>query len=133
MKKGLLILAGILAVGPLWMWFTLYTTLVSPAKEAVRGIEPTAEEIDYWQSPAETRARGAGDCEDFAILIAEKYYKEGLPFRMAIIDLGDSKHMVLQVGAYYIDSVRPRLMLVSRNPPIWTCDYEYLQRKLNGI
>ena len=132
MKKGILMLLLILSAGPIFMYYTLYTTLISPAKEAVKGIQPIAEEVDYWQTEAETRLRGAGDCEDFSILIGERYKAEGLPFRFVVIDMGDAEHMVLQVGAYYIDSVRPKLMRIGRYPAIWSCTYTEMQKILKS-
>jgi predicted transglutaminase-like cysteine proteinase len=68
------------------------------------------KQADYWASPAETLARGLGDCDDFAIV---KYYlllKLGVPAEtMQIVVLNDTQqnilHAVLAVeqdGAHYI-------------------------------
>ena len=40
------------------------------------------EKRDHWQSPAQTRARGTGDCEDKSFLLQEQLYKNGFDARV---------------------------------------------------
>jgi len=118
MKRTILILLIIFAAGPIFLYSTVWSVLIPPAREAIAGIRPVADKTDYWQQGWETRQRGAGDCEDFAILIGERYEQDGIGFRMAVIDMGNGPHMVLLTGGYYIDSIRPKLIPIKKYPAI---------------
>lgn len=127
--KTIIVMMVLLLLIPVFMFGTIWTSLIPPAREAVKGILPVADRTDYWQKGWETRARGAGDCEDFGALIAERYAKDGIGFRMAIIDMGRGPHMVLLVGAFYIDSVRPRLIPAKKYTPLVIYSWEEFQRR----
>jgi predicted transglutaminase-like cysteine proteinase len=69
---------------------------------------------DFWASPLETLSRGAGDCEDFAILKMSALLKAGIPASsMSLVVLQSRSkgafHAVLSVstssGAYILDNV----------------------------
>lgn len=69
--------------------------------------------VDHWATPTETLARGAGDCEDFAILKMTALMREGVPAKsLSVVVLHDSRHMayhaVLAVatseGRYILDN-----------------------------
>lgn len=125
MIKFLAVLIVCILMIPAGMYLYLYSVLIPPAREAVVGILPVPDRVDYWQSPAETRERGAGDCEDFTALIAEKYDQLGIPFSVCIIEEPQGEHMLLMVGAYYVDSVWPKLIKIKdHNQPIYTMTYK---------
>lgn len=71
--------------------------------------------LDHWAKPAEILNRGAGDCEDFAILKMAALVDAGVPAQsMSMIVLQDSQkgvfHAVLSVatgsGIFILDNVR---------------------------
>lgn len=75
---------------------------------------------DYWATPAEMAAKGAGDCEDFAIAKYWLLRSIGVPDdRLQMVLLQDTRrqlfHAVLVVhtasGAYVLDNVTNRLRL----------------------
>ena len=70
--------------------------------------------LDYWATPAETLARGIGDCEDFAILKMAALIKAGVPAQsMSLVVLQDRElkvfHAVLSVatqsGNFILDNL----------------------------
>lgn len=70
--------------------------------------------LDYWATPAETLARGIGDCEDFAILKMAALIKAGIPAQsMSLVVLQDRElkvfHAVLSVatqsGNFILDNL----------------------------
>jgi len=130
--KGAIIFLLLIFVGvPVAMVSYVYHGLVPPAKEAIEGMVYVSDVTDHWQSADESRIRGAGDCDDFTGLIAEKYYQLGIPFRVVIIDGVHAQHMVLQVGGVYVDSVRPRLIRITkRNQPLVSYTYKEFKRHL---
>lgn len=71
--------------------------------------------LDHWAKPDEILKRGAGDCEDFAILKMAALLDAGIPAQsMSLVVLQDSKkgvfHAVLSVatgsGTFILDNVR---------------------------
>ena len=71
--------------------------------------------LDHWAKPAEILKRGAGDCEDFAILKMAALLDAGIPARsMSLVVLQDRQkgvfHAVLSVatgsGTFILDNVR---------------------------
>ena len=71
--------------------------------------------LDHWAKPGEILKRGAGDCEDFAILKMAALLDAGIPAHsMALVVLQDSQkgvfHAVLSVttgnGTFILDNVR---------------------------
>jgi predicted transglutaminase-like cysteine proteinase len=71
--------------------------------------------LDHWAKPAEILKRGAGDCEDFAILKMAALVDAGIPAQsMSLVVLQDSEkgvfHAVLSVatgsGTFILDNVR---------------------------
>ena len=71
--------------------------------------------VDHWAKPAEILQRGAGDCEDFAILKMAALLSAGIPAQsMALVVLQDHHkgvfHAVLSVstgsGTFILDNVR---------------------------
>ena len=71
--------------------------------------------VDYWAKPAEILGRGAGDCEDFAILKMAALLAAGIPAQsMSLVVLQDHHkgvfHAVLSVatgsGTFILDNVR---------------------------
>lgn len=82
----------------------------------------TTGQVDHWSSPIETLARGAGDCEDYAIAKYFSLIVAGVPsarLRMVYVkaDLGGSvrAHMVL---AYYPRPEAEPLILDNLDPVI---------------
>ncbi len=82
----------------------------------------TAGQVDHWSSPIELLARGAGDCEDYAIAKYFSLIAAGVPsarLRMVYVkaDLGGSvrAHMVL---AYYPRPDAEPLILDNLDPEI---------------
>ncbi len=70
--------------------------------------------LDYWAKPAEILSRGAGDCEDFAILKMSALIKAGVPAQsMSLVVLQDASrgvfHAVLSVatqsGTFILDNL----------------------------
>ncbi|MEJ6781688.1 transglutaminase-like cysteine peptidase [Aminobacter sp. Piv2-1] len=70
--------------------------------------------LDYWATPAETLARGIGDCEDFAILKMAALIKAGVPAQsMSLVVLQDRElkvfHAVLSIatqsGNFILDNL----------------------------
>lgn len=71
--------------------------------------------LDHWAKPTEILKRGAGDCEDFAILKMAALLAAGIPAQsMSLVVLQDSQkgvfHAVLSVttgsGTFILDNVR---------------------------
>lgn len=71
--------------------------------------------LDHWAKPTEILKRGAGDCEDFAILKMAALVDAGIPAQsMSLVVLQDSEkrvfHAVLSVatgsGTFILDNVR---------------------------
>ncbi len=82
----------------------------------------TTGQVDHWSSPIELLARGAGDCEDYAIAKYFSLIAAGVPsarLRMVYVkaDLGGSfrAHMVL---AYYPQPNAEPLILDNLDPEI---------------
>jgi predicted transglutaminase-like cysteine proteinase len=74
--------------------------------------------LDYWADPAETLSRGAGDCEDFAILKMAALERLGVPSQsMSLVVLRDRSrnvfHAVLAVatsaGNFILDIMDDRV------------------------
>jgi len=130
MKKGILIILLIMFIGPVSAGIIIYNSLIPPAKEAIRGIRPVPDEVEYWQTPHETKVRGKGDCEDLAFLIAERYEADGICFQPVIINMGQGPHMVIHVGAFYVDSIRPRLIPAGRYKIVKAYDWKKLKGRL---
>ena len=75
--------------------------------------------IDHWAGPAETLARGRGDCEDFAILKMAALRAAGVPVKsMSLVVLLDRRrglfHAVLLVstdqGRFVLDNLRQAVL-----------------------
>lgn len=75
--------------------------------------------IDHWAGPAETLARGRGDCEDFAILKMAALHAAGVPIKsMSLVVLLDRErslfHAVLLVstdqGRFVLDNLRQAVL-----------------------
>jgi predicted transglutaminase-like cysteine proteinase len=82
---------------------------------AYRGDKAVYGSLDHWAKPAEILNRGAGDCEDFAILKMAALIDAGIPAKsMSLVVLQDSQkgvfHAVLSVatgsGIFILDNVR---------------------------
>jgi predicted transglutaminase-like cysteine proteinase len=61
----------------------VYSNIKQTSDEALHGVN------DYWQTPAETLALKAGDCEDFAILVVSMLRAYGIPKDQVYIAVGD--------------------------------------------
>lgn len=81
---------------------------------AYRKDEAIYGNLDYWAKPAEILARGAGDCEDFAILKMAALIEAGVPAQsMSLVVLQDSSrgvfHAILSVatqsGTFILDNM----------------------------
>ncbi|MEW9808513.1 transglutaminase-like cysteine peptidase [Mesorhizobium marinum] len=75
--------------------------------------------LDHWAKPEQILKRGAGDCEDFAILKMAALLDAGVPARsMSLVVLHDTEkrvfHAVLTVatgsGTFVLDNVRDRVV-----------------------
>lgn len=80
---------------------------------------------DHWATPHQTLARGAGDCEDFAILKMASLRTLGIPVAsMSIVVLRDDDrdlyHAVLAIktdrGFFILDNLRDRVLMDSDLP-----------------
>lgn len=85
-------------------------------------------EEDHWATPKEFAAKGAGDCEDFAIakyfeLVAENVPKELLALSYVTLN-GNQAHMVLlyhdqtEETWFVLDSYNPAVLPVSKRPDL---------------
>ncbi len=85
-------------------------------------------EEDHWATPKEFAAKGAGDCEDFAIakyfeLVAENVPKELLALSYVTLN-GNQSHMVLlyhdqtEKAWFVLDSYNPAVLPVSKRPDL---------------
>lgn len=83
---------------------------------------------DHWATPQEFAAKGAGDCEDFAIakyfeLVAENVPKELLALSYVTLN-GNQAHMVLlyhdqtEEAWFVLDSYNPAVLPVSKRPDL---------------
>jgi predicted transglutaminase-like cysteine proteinase len=80
-------------------------------------IEYTSEPVDTWQSAEQTEERGAGDCEDFAILKMAKL-PAGFTANLILVKAlqNNQYHVVLrtidqETGAiFYLDNMRDELV-----------------------
>lgn len=81
---------------------------------AYRKDEAVYGNLDYWAKPAEILSRGAGDCEDFAILKMAALIEAGVPAQsMSLVVLQDSSrgvfHAVLSIatqsGTFILDNL----------------------------
>ena len=79
--------------------------------------------LDHWAGPAQTITRGAGDCEDYALLKMALLADLGVPVRsMSLVVLKDRRrnlyHAVLSVstnkGNFILDNVRDDVILDSK-------------------
>ncbi|MCV0395628.1 MAG: transglutaminase-like cysteine peptidase [Rhizobiaceae bacterium] len=86
--------------------------------------------LDHWATPAETLARGRGDCEDIAILKMAALMKVGIPARsMSLVILRDTRrsvfHAVLSVstshGHFILDNMQDAVLADAAIP-----DYQAL-------
>ncbi|TDH34486.1 transglutaminase [Pseudohoeflea suaedae] len=78
----------------------------------------TYNKVDYWATPSEILTKGAGDCEDFAILKYHLLVKAGIPASsLSLVVLKDTSrklyHSVLAVGTnkgfFILDNVVDRI------------------------
>ncbi|MEM9999925.1 MAG: transglutaminase-like cysteine peptidase [Pseudomonadota bacterium] len=85
----------------------------------------TVGQLDHWSMPAETIERGAGDCEDFAILKMAALEEAGVPAKsMSVVVLKDTRrhlyHAVLAIrtnaGFLILDNARDDVLLDSQIP-----------------
>jgi len=89
--------------------------------------------VDYWSTPAETIARGAGDCEDFANMKLRMLNELGVPARsMSLVVVKDVRrnlfHAVLAIttnkGNFILDNVDNRI-LTDRDLPQYLPLYSF--------
>ena len=74
-------------------------------------IEYVEDSTDDPQSPRETLARGAGDCEDKAILFMWLLRNYGGPKSTFVgVDLGEVYHALVEVGGQWFDPTVGRLI-----------------------
>lgn len=78
-----------------------------------RTIAYAADLADHWQGPAETLARGQGDCEDFAILKRAVLIARGWPPAGLFLVVGYDRvqrrhHALLWAGGLLLDNVAAR-------------------------
>lgn len=75
--------------------------------------------LDYWAKPAEILSRGAGDCEDFAILKMSALIRAGVPAQsMSLVVLQDASrgvfHAVLSIatqsGTFILDNLSNQVL-----------------------
>ena len=117
--------------------------LESAMQQAARIRYVDDEGEDYWQSPAETIARGAGDCEDQAIylhhLLGFKGLRSEVIFGIENLKHVESGHVWVECPAdgevYVLDPTRRLMRLRSKLPghqyyPAF--DQKLIQRKLEA-
>lgn len=101
------------------------------------------EDGDYWQSPAETIARGSGDCEDQAIYLHHLLAVEGLDsqvvFGIENLKRVESGHVWVEYPAdcdvYVLDPTRRMIRLRSKLPRYQyypALDQKLIQRKVEA-
>ncbi|MEX0956671.1 MAG: transglutaminase-like cysteine peptidase [Rhizobiaceae bacterium] len=82
-------------------------------------------QMDFWANPSTTLNRGAGDCEDYAILKMALLAKAGVPrSSMSIVVLRDQRrnvyHAVLSIrttqGNFILDNVREQVLADTELP-----------------
>ncbi len=61
------------------------------------------EDIDRWQTPDETRRRGAGDCEDMSILFMDSLYWRGIESEMILTPTESGSHAMVESGGVVYD------------------------------
>ncbi|WP_165349709.1 transglutaminase-like cysteine peptidase [Methylibium sp. Pch-M] len=106
---------------------------------------------DVWSTPCETLARGAGDCEDFAItkfflLLASGYPQHGVRllyahFRRIDLQAAPVPHMVALarwplVDPLVMDSINPLLIALSRRDdlhPIFSFDQSTVWQRIDAV
>lgn len=106
---------------------------------------------DVWSTPCETLARGAGDCEDFAItkfflLLASGYPQHGVRllyarYRRIDLQAAPVPHMVALaqwpfVDPLVMDSVNPLLIALSRRDdlhPIFSFDQSAIWQQVDAV
>lgn len=95
-------------IGDMELYYGDFPEIASPddiGKWIGKNIAYAREKEDYWQSPSETINRGAGDCEDMAILyINILYVKFGAKADLAmvfnarqVVEGGDYNHAVVSL------------------------------------
>lgn len=92
---------------------------------------------DYWATPAESAARGAGDCEDFAILKMGMLAALGLPLTsMQVVVVKDVKrnmgHAVLNVRLGQTNYILDNLTDVVRSDDLITTYQPFYSVAANG-
>jgi len=117
--------------------------LDSAMQQAARIRYVDDEGEDYWQSPAETIARGAGDCEDQAFylhhLLCLKGLKSEVVFGIENLKHIESGHVWVECpsdgGVYILDPTRRMMRLRSKLPRYQyypALDQKLIQHKLEA-
>jgi hypothetical protein len=110
-KKDFLILLAPLS-GFLMLYFALtipkdafFNSRISEIRKSVSWVRYVADQDNYWQTPEETLERGAGDCEDFAMLLLQRFYEatDTKPQLVIIEGENDSNHAIIFWNSYYIE------------------------------
>ena len=119
-----------------------FTQLVSAVNAGVNRLiryrpdRATYGQLDFWANPSTTLNRGAGDCEDYAILKMAVLADAGIPrSAMSIVVVKDQRrdvyHAVLSVrttqGNFILDNVRQEVLADTELP-----DYMPLYSVSNG-
>jgi len=76
---------------PLDAMLNLWQTAVRRCRY-VEDNSPGDAPADFWQTPGQTLRRGAGDCEDSALLLTDWLLTRGISARMAMGELDDGGH-----------------------------------------
>jgi len=138
-----LLTALILGAGVFVNCSCLSGQLDSAMQQAARIRYVDDEGEDYWQSPAETIARGAGDCEDQAIYLHHLLSLKGLHseviFGIENLKHVESGHVWVEYSTgrdvYILDPTRRLMRLRSKLPHhryYPALDQKLIQRKLEA-
>lgn len=84
--------------------------LESISRQINNQVEYVADVGEYFQTPDETRDRGAGDCDDIAILKRDEFIRAGIDAHgvtLVIVQLKHSNrfHMLVKHGSIFYDSI----------------------------
>ncbi|MCE9567451.1 MAG: transglutaminase-like cysteine peptidase [Planctomycetes bacterium] len=81
--------------------------------------------VDHWATRAEMRAKGSGDCEDFAIAEYFDLAEAGIPehdlwIMVVIVKATQELHAVLKVGPWVLDRRAPEVLDARRFADLYT-------------
>ena len=97
-------------------------------------IRPVRDQGDWWQYPEETEERGAGDCEDMAILLISRLERRGIPARLGLVNQNGTGHAVVITPKYILDPAFAQVFNRGdyKKQFTFTIDYAAIQRTIRA-